>query len=387
MSIRPLKASVISRPNGLALIAGLLLATVAGIAAAEAQPRPASPQRTTTGALPTADTGGVREPAGMQRYAGSIIAGGSTAAFDEMPLVTARLVRAPDQRDRRNNSVFLPPDARKVEGKRTRLVYLIPEGRSPLEVIRGYQQLNTEGGGSTLYQCADGECGGDTRRGAVSGGGETGLLQIAIPADEAAGAPAGHPLNCAVDNSSRTGQRFTTLQMPNDGGYITVMSYVLGEYSAGSPCRAGGWAGRTVAIVNILETKAREQRMEMVKADAMKGSMERDGKVTFYSILFDTARAEIKPESQPQIAEMATFLKANPGLRVLIVGHTDNQGGLDYNIDLSKRRAASVTSALSASGIAAARLVPQGVGMAAPVSTNDTEEGRAKNRRVEMVKF
>ncbi len=373
-------ATPVARRSGLSgALAALLFCGAA--ATAEAQQRPAA------GALPSADTGSIREPANMPRYAGSIIAGGSLAAFDEMPLVTSRLVRVPDRRDKRNNALFLPADGRKIDGKRTRLVYLIPEGRSPLEVIRGYQQLITERGGTKLYECSGDECGGDTRRGAVSGGGETGLLQIAIPADEAAGAPAGHPLNCAVDNGSRTGQRFTTLQLPNDGGAIAVLSYVLGEYVAGSPCRAGGWAGRTVAIVNIIETKAREQRMEMVKADAMKSSLEKDGKVTFYSILFDTARAEIKPESRPQIAEMAAFLKANPGLRVLIVGHTDNQGGLEYNIDLSKRRAASVTSALTASGIAAARMTPQGVGMAAPVSTNETDEGRSKNRRVEMVKF
>jgi outer membrane protein OmpA-like peptidoglycan-associated protein len=102
--------------------------------------------------------------------------------------------------------------------------------------------------------------------------------------------------------------------------------------------------------------------------------------------LFDTGRAEIKPESQPQIAEMVAFLRANPGLRALIVGHTDSQGGLDYNLDLSRRRAASVVGALTSQGVQASRLTPQGVGMAAPVSTNDTDEGRARNRRVEMVK-
>lgn len=338
------------------------------------------------GKLPTADIGAIKEPEGFQRYAGSIIAGGSAAAFDELVLVTSPLVRVPNQRDSRNNALFMPTDARKVEGKRTRLAYLIPEGRSPLEVIRGYQQVNTEAGGTSLFECSDRECGGNTRLGATSGGNESGMLQISLPADDV-GVPLGHPLDCVANNSSRTGQRFTTLQLPGEAGYISVLTYVLGDYSAGSPCRTGGWEGRTVAIVNILETKAREQRMEMVKADAMAGSMEKDGKVTFYAILFDTARAEIKPESAPQIAEMVAYLKANPQMKVLIVGHTDSQGGLDYNIDLSKRRAASVVEALKAQGIAANRLTPQGVGMAAPVSTNDNDQGRAKNRRVEMVKI
>jgi outer membrane protein OmpA-like peptidoglycan-associated protein len=127
--------------------------------------------------------------------------------------------------------------------------------------------------------------------------------------------------------------------------------------------------------------------MEMVRADAMGASMARDGKVAIYAILFDTGRADIKPESQPQLGEMVAFLRANPGLRVLVVGHTDNQGGLDYNVDLSRRRAASVVQALVAQGIPGSRLVPAGVGMAAPVSTNTTDEGRARNRRVEMVQM
>lgn len=357
-----------------------LMVAVAGVAPLAAQPKTEA-----NGKVPTADTGTIREPSGFQRYAGSIITGGSAAAFDEMMLVTSPLVQVPGQRDSRNNAIYLPKDARKIEGKRTRLVYLVPEGRSPLEVIRGYQQLNTEVGGSTLFECSDRDCGGDTRRGAKRGGGDTGLIQIAIPGDDI-GVPRGHPLDCAVSESDRSAQRFTTLQLANDGGYFSVLTYVLGE-NANSDCQKGGWAGRTVAVVNILETKAREQRMEMVKAGAMGSSMARDGKVTFYSILFDTARAEIKPESQPQIAEMASYLRANPALKVLIVGHTDNQGGLDYNVDLSRRRAASVVGALTAQGIAANRLTAQGVGMTAPVSTNETDQGRAKNRRVEMVKI
>ncbi len=338
------------------------------------------------GALPTSDQGGVRETQGVQRYAGSIIAGGSTAAFDEVTMVTGRLQRVPEQRDGRNNALFIPAEPRKVGGRRTRLVYVIPEGRSPLEVVRGYQQAVREAGGSVLFECADAECGGDTRRGATSGGGETGVMQLVMPGDDVP-ATAGHPVECAVNNHSRTGQRFTTMQLKDDTGFISILAYVLGEYSAASPCRNGGWTGRTVAIVNILETRAREQRMEMVRADAMGSSMARDGKVTFYAILFDTAKADIKPESAPQIAEMASYLRANPTVRVLIVGHTDNQGGLDYNNDLSRRRAAAVVQALVSRGIAANRLIPAGVGMAAPVTSNATEEGRARNRRVEMVQM
>jgi outer membrane protein OmpA-like peptidoglycan-associated protein len=333
--------------------------------------------------VPVKDVGAVREPQGFPRYAGSVLAGGSVAAFDEMTLVTAPLQRVAGRTDRRNNALFLPPDPKTVEGRRTRLVYVIPQDRSPLEVVRNYQQFVRDAGGAAVFECAGDDCGGDTRLGATSGGNRTGVLQLMLPGDDL---PArGDPLNCVGDNSSRSGQRYALMTLANDGGHVAVLSYVLGDYVAGSSCHQ--WKGRTVAIVNIVETKAREQRMEIVRADAMGGSMARDGKVTFYSILFDTARAEIKPESEPQIAEMAAYLRANPGLRVLIVGHTDSQGGLDYNVDLSRRRAASVIGALAARGIQASRLTPQGVGMAAPVSTNDTDDGRARNRRVEMVKM
>lgn len=363
------------------LIATLpMLAVVTGVATGAALAQP----RTAPGAVPTADVGTVREPQGFPRYTGSVLAGGFAAAFDEMVLVTAPLVRVPGQSDARGNALFLPPEARKAEGRRTRLIYAIPPGRSPLEVIRGYQQALQDAGGTRVFECAEAECGGETRYGATSGGGNSGILQLMMPASDVP-TRRGDPVACAVDNSARTGQRYALIQLPNDGGYVAVLSYVVGDYVAASDCRP--WTGRTVAIVNLIQTGAREQRMELVRADAMGASMTRDGRVIFHTILFDTARAEIKPESQAQLAEMAAYLQANPGLRVMIVGHTDNQGGIDFNLDLSRRRAAAVVAALTARGIAGSRLVPQGVGMAAPMATNDSEDGRSRNRRVEMVKL
>ncbi len=85
---------------------------------------------------------------------------------------------------------------------------------------------------------------------------------------------------------------------------------------------------------------------------------------------------------------MAKLLKAFPDLRVLIVGHTDSTGDREYNMGLSRRRAEAVVKSLRDHyGIAASRLIPAGVGMLAPVASNRTEEGRAKNRRVELVEM
>jgi outer membrane protein OmpA-like peptidoglycan-associated protein len=118
----------------------------------------------------------------------------------------------------------------------------------------------------------------------------------------------------------------------------------------------------------------------------MEQALERDGRIAIYGIYFDFDEAELKPESQPQIDQLGTLLKDNPKLQVLIVGHTDGKGAFDYNLALSQRRAQAVAEALAAKyGIESARLTPAGAGMVAPVASNRTEEGRAKNRRVEIV--
>jgi outer membrane protein OmpA-like peptidoglycan-associated protein len=110
------------------------------------------------------------------------------------------------------------------------------------------------------------------------------------------------------------------------------------------------------------------------------------GHAAVYGIYFDTDKAEIKPESEPALAEMAKLLKNNPSLNVFIVGHTDNTGTFEHNMKLSQDRAASVVNALvSRHGMAAARLKAVGDGPTAPVASNDSEDGRAKNRRVELV--
>ena len=110
------------------------------------------------------------------------------------------------------------------------------------------------------------------------------------------------------------------------------------------------------------------------------------GRVAVYGILFDFDKDTMRADSKPQLDEIAKLLKGAPALKVLIVGHTDAKGGLDYNRELSLRRARSIVEALVRDyGIERARLTPLGVGMAAPVATNRTDQGRALNRRVELV--
>ena len=97
--------------------------------------------------------------------------------------------------------------------------------------------------------------------------------------------------------------------------------------------------------------------------------------------------ADVKPESDATLAEIAKLLQQTPGLKLYVVGHTDNVGTLASNLDLSKRRGDAVVKVLSTRySIAATRLSSQGDGPTAPVASNESEEGRAKNRRVELVK-
>ncbi len=138
--------------------------------------------------------------------------------------------------------------------------------------------------------------------------------------------------------------------------------------------------------LRIVEKKEMEQAI-VADAAAFGNDIRATGHAAVYGIYFDTGKSTIKPESAQAIEEIAKLLKGDPGLKVHVVGHTDNVGGRDANIKLSMDRGEAVLQALVRDhGIAAARLSAYGCGPFAPVASNDTEEGRAKNRRVELVK-
>lgn len=125
----------------------------------------------------------------------------------------------------------------------------------------------------------------------------------------------------------------------------------------------------------------------VANAQVFSNDIRTTGHAAVYGIYFDTGRADIKPESATAIAEIAKLLRSDPGLKIHVVGHTDNVGNIDSNIRLSQARAEAVVQTLIRNnGIAASRLRSFGCGQFAPVMSNDTENGRAKNRRVELVK-
>jgi outer membrane protein OmpA-like peptidoglycan-associated protein len=124
---------------------------------------------------------------------------------------------------------------------------------------------------------------------------------------------------------------------------------------------------------------------QVIRADAMAAALDKEGFVAL-DIHFATAKAEILPESRPIIDEIVSLLKIRPNLRVGVEGHTDNTGSPAANKSLSNARAKAVVDAIAAAGISSNRLEPVGYGQERPIADNRTEEGRAKNRRVELVK-
>lgn len=133
--------------------------------------------------------------------------------------------------------------------------------------------------------------------------------------------------------------------------------------------------------------KGEMKQYVVADAAAFGNDLKATGHVAVEGIYFDTNKSELKPESEQAIGEIAKLLKADLALKVYVVGHTDNVGTLEANLRLSQDRAEAVVAALvRANGIAPARLRAHGSGPCAPVASNDTDEGRAKNRRVELVK-
>jgi outer membrane protein OmpA-like peptidoglycan-associated protein len=136
----------------------------------------------------------------------------------------------------------------------------------------------------------------------------------------------------------------------------------------------------------IVEEEEMEQDI-VVDAKSMMSDINAQGRVALYGIYFEFDKSEVKPESDPTLKEISKLLAENPKLKLYVVGHTDNVGDFSYNMKLSQSRAdAVVKDLISKYGVDKNRLTPAGVGPLAPVTTNDTEEGKAKNRRVELIK-
>ena len=137
--------------------------------------------------------------------------------------------------------------------------------------------------------------------------------------------------------------------------------------------------------VVVLEKEGMKQSLGFLDAAAMKQAIDKDGRVALH-INFDTDKATLRPDAQPIVEEIGKLLAGDPALKLSIEGHTDNTGTPAHNQDLSAARARSVLGALVGLGVDPTRLASQGFGQDKPIADNGTEDGRAQNRRVELVK-
>jgi OmpA-OmpF porin, OOP family len=286
-----------------------------------------------------ADKKGSNDHALLSRYPGSFISEYDSAEFDEFTLPLGKA----------NGNT--PGKSEHLEGKITRIVYDVPAGRSILEVYRNYESALKAGGFEVLFSCVG-----------VQGCGGGSVIW----------APKGRE-----DWNWNAGLRILSAKLSRDVGNVYV-NLLVGQWS--------DLASGSSVHLYVIETKPMEGNLVVVNAEALAGDITRSGHSAVYGIYFDTGKADVKPESAAALKEITKLLQQKAALKLLVVGHTDNVGALGSNMDLSKRRAAAVVQVLTGQyGVVAARLVAQGAGPMAPVSSNSTEEGRSKNRRVELV--
>jgi outer membrane protein OmpA-like peptidoglycan-associated protein len=146
------------------------------------------------------------------------------------------------------------------------------------------------------------------------------------------------------------------------------------------------YEGVTQVMVEVVQQEKMNEGLIAINADVIKEKLAKDGKIALYGIFFDNGKSAIKPESVKELGIINDFLVANPQVHLYVTGHTDDTGNFELNKKLSEERAAAITDYLvTKHGVSADRLQPIGVGPASPASTNRSDEGRAKNRRVELV--
>jgi outer membrane protein OmpA-like peptidoglycan-associated protein len=310
-------------------------------------------------------TGG--DPAGLKRYEGSVLFAKEEERYTSYEFLLSNWT-LPDQPE-------ASPYKKKqdLEGAFTRLAYYVPESeRGVLEVHRNYLNDLAGDGWEILFSAAGskelhGNFGYQTRvRQAVKG---TQLFEYPNYDD-----------GVAYIAARKSG--------PDGDTYATVYTFRYTNNGLVGPYENLIKPNHTLVKVDLIKPKGMEQRMVFVNAAKMKSEIGDQGHVSLYGILFDFNKADIKPESSATIAEIAKLLKDDAALKLLVVGHTDNVGTLDFNRSLSSRRALAVVKALvSEHGISAERLHAEGVAFCCPVSSNESKSGRAKNRRVELVRW
>jgi outer membrane protein OmpA-like peptidoglycan-associated protein len=238
-----------------------------------------------------------------------------------------------------------------LEGSVTRIVYQCPKTTSALEVYRSYETALLKGNFERLFTCQDDGCGNGF------GG--------SYPSDNAP-----HIRSYEKDQRYFSGRRSESEDLD-----VYVSLYTV--FTQDGP----------VARLDIVEVKKMEADQVTVSAARIRNDFEKLGKAVINQVYFESGNAVLLPNSTAVIAEIARFLQENPSLKIFVVGHTDNNGGFDFNLTLSQQRADAVVKELTnVHKIQGDRVKPKGLSYLCPVATNESESGKARNRRVELIK-
>lgn len=298
------------------------------------------------------------------RYEGSELVGRYDTSFDEVELINGPITNARG---------IGAPGWLHVEGQTTLLYYTLPADRSSLEVLRNYQSSLEGKGFRIAYTCVtgNGSC-YEIRQGHVA---DSGPYAFALAFDANPELP--RLDSDFIRNYFRENARYLLARRSGAQG-TTYVAIVIAENSVRG----------NHAFIRVVETKEMESnRISFVSAPQIRSALADKGRISLYGIQFDFDKDDIQPGSRPTLDEIGQLLKSDPSLRLTVTGHTDAQGGRDYNLDLSRRRAVSVVHALITDyGIDRTRLETRGAGDSEPLAANDTDANRALNRRVELVR-
>ncbi len=310
------------------------------------------------------DAPGAEDHPLLSRYTGSWLIGWRKSNFEE---VKPLQMLTEDIANEKKLDMKLT-----VEGELTELFYVSPKGRTALEVQRNYEVALKKAGASLVYTCTEKDWG------CFSQGGPAIqlLLDGVVPRKQQI--KEGYSTYTAFSGDNL---RLSIFKLTRAGAdtYVTV-------YSVDVPKDTEDFGGSASTYVQIVQPKAMETGKVAVDANAIGKGLQAEGKIALYGIYFDTGKSDIKPESKAQLDEMAKLLQANATLKIFIVGHTDNQGAVDANLALSRARAQAVADALvKIYKIDIKRLATAGVANYAPLGSNTSDVGRARNRRVELV--
>ena len=314
-----------------------------------------------------ADVAGSQDYPQVKRVTGSEIFFSTSADYDELKLALSKIEWSGA------DAKVKPYQSATVEGKRLTNYYRVPSGISVLETLRNYEQELKEKGFEILFMGRGEEVETDGYNNQIAHE-ILNMKGIYGTPEEKAQWPFQHPVE------SKAG--YIAAKKKSESGDVYVSVYIVANDH-------DKWLDLPIDLTlvrfDVCETKSREQRMELVKSEQMASEIALNGRIALYGIQFDFNSAAIKPESETTLGEIAKLLQGKPDLKILVVGHTDTVGAFEYNRSLSQKRAESVVANLKDKGIASTRLFPVGVSFASPIASNGTEDGRAKNRRVELV--